>query len=249
MSIVVVDSDASARENIKVLLSIYAPGSQIVGEADGVSSGLACIRKKQPDLVLLDVAMKDGSGFDIISSHDRPDFKFIFITKHNEYAIKAFKYSAIDYILKPIDPLDLQTALLKAGTVSQHHKQEQNLKIANLVQNHQSSYSEKKILLKDLDTIYLVSVQDIIRCESQANYTQFFLTDGRKIMVCKTLKEYHQFLEDQTFFRAHQSHLINLQHFDRYEKRDGGIVHMKDGSVLPVAVRKKEALMSALESM
>ncbi|MEP3387155.1 MAG: LytTR family DNA-binding domain-containing protein [Reichenbachiella sp.] len=247
MRIVLIDDDATVRENLRLLLKIYAPESSVVGEASGVQSGLDCIRSNKPDLVLLDVEMKDGSGFDLLSLYKDIDFKLIFVTGHNEYAIKAFKYSAIDYVLKPVDPDDLQAALLKASEV--HDVQEQRLRVSNLVQNKSLEARKRKILLKDAETVYLVLVSDIIRCESEANYTIFYLLDKRKIMVSKTLKEFDQLFEGQSFFRAHQSHLINLNHFDRYEKKEGGIIHMKDGSTLPVAVRKKEALLSVLSQL
>lgn len=247
MRVVLIDDDSAVRENLKILLSIYAPDAQIVGEANGVQAGLECIKANKPDLVLLDVEMKDGTGFDLLAIYGNLDFKLIFVTGHNEYAIKAFKYSALDYVLKPIDPDDLKVALEKAGQAFDDG--EQNLKVSTLVQNKQAANADQKVILKDAETVYLVSVKDIVRCESEANYTHFFLADGRRVMVSKTLKEYDQLFQGQSFFRAHQSHLINLLHFDRYEKKEGGIVYMKDGSTLPVAVRKKDALMSALENL
>lgn len=247
MRTVLIDDDKTVRDNLKMLLNIYAPQTNIVGEASGVQEGLACIQTYKPDLVLLDVEMKDGTGFDLLSIYGTPDFKLIFVTGHNEYAIKAFKYSAIDYVLKPVDPDDLKLALSKA--IEAQDLQEQKLKVSNLVHNKKSDNSEQKVLLKDAETVYLVSVNDIVRCESEANYTKFYLVDQRMIMVSRTLKEYDQLFEGKSFFRSHQSHLLNLNHFDRYEKKEGGIIHMKDGSTLPVAVRKKEALLSALSNL
>ncbi|MBK6266950.1 response regulator transcription factor [Marivirga sp. S37H4] len=247
MRIILIDDDAVVRDNLKTLLSIYSPESVVIAEADGVKTGLACIKEYKPDLVLLDVEMKDGTGFDLLSFYGKLDFKVIFVTGHDGYAIKAFKFSAIDYVLKPIDPDDLVSALKKVH--QPEDSDEQNLKVANLVQNKKTDFAEQKIILKDAETVYLVAVKNIIRCESETNYTRFYLVDGRVLMVSKTLKEYDMLFDDQSFFRAHQSHLINLRHFDRYEKRDGGLVFMKDGSTLPVAVRKKESLMAALEKL
>jgi two-component system LytT family response regulator len=247
MRIVLVDDDSVIRENLKTMLSIYSPHSQVIAEADGVKAGLACIKEHKPDLVLLDVEMKDGTGFDLLAFYGQLDFKVIFVTGHDAYAIRAFKISAIDYVLKPVDPLDLVAALKKAEEMADRN--EQQIKVANLVQNNRENTSDQKIILKDSETVYLVAVKDIIRCESETNYTRFFLIDGRVLMVSKTLKEYDTLFDGQNFFRAHQSHLINLLHFDRYEKRDGGTVFMKDGSELPVAVRKKESLLTALENI
>lgn len=247
MRIVLIDDDEVVRDNLKTLLAIYSPKSVVIAEADGVQSGLICLKKYKPDLLLLDVEMRDGTGFDLLSLYGALDFKVIFVTGHNGYAIKAFKFSAIDYVLKPIDPEDLVSALNKAKESMDEN--EQNLKVANLVQNKQADSRDQKIVLKDSGTVYLVLLKDIVRCESETNYTKFFLSDGRKLLISKTLKEYAGLFEGHSFFRAHQSHLINLLHFDRYDKREGGIVHMKDGSSLPVAVRKKDSLMTALENL
>ncbi len=247
MRTVLIDDDPVVRDNLKTLLSIYAKECEVVGEADGIKTGLACLNEFEPDLLLLDVEMKDGTGFDLLALYGQLDFKVIFVTGHDTYAIRAFKYSAVDYLLKPVDPEDLLRALNKARSAIT--VEEQNVSVSNLVANKGKSEAEQKILLKDAETVYLIAVKEIIRCESETNYTRFFLEDGRKLMISKTLKEYEFLFEDQPFFRTHQSHLVNLSHFDRYEKRDGGLVHLKDGSTVPVAVRKKDALMQALEKM
>ena len=247
MRTILIDDETVARDNLKTMLSIYAPEVQIVAEADGVKTGLATIKEYKPELVLLDVEMKDGTGFDLLSFYGRLDFKVIFVTGHDAYAIRAFKISAIDYVLKPVDPDDLVSAINKAQQATDGN--EQQIKVTNLVQNNRENLANQKIILKDSETVYLVAVKDIVRCESETNYTRFYLVDGRVLMVSKTLKEYDTLFEGQNFFRAHQSHLINLFHFDRYEKKDGGTVFMKDGSALPVAVRKKESLLQALEKL
>lgn len=247
MRIAIVDDEEVVRENLKTLLGIYAPDCEVVVEADGVQSALQALRQNTVDLLLLDVEMKDGTGFDLLAFYGELDFELIFVTGHDGYAIKAFKYSAIDYLLKPVDPEDLQLALKKAK--EQTNKEERNLRLATLMDNKQVTQMEQKVILKDAETVYLVTLCEIIRCESENNYTKFFLTNGRKLFISKTLKEYDALFQGQYFFRAHQSHLINLFHFDRYEKKEGGIVYMKDGSTLPVAVRKRDALMQALQSL
>jgi len=247
MRVILVDDDASVRENLKTLLSIYTSGLEVVAEADGVQSGLSCLKEHELDLLLLDVEMTDGTGFDLLAMCGEVDFKVIFVTGHDAYAIKAFKFSAIDYLLKPVDPEELTKAIQKAKNALTI--EEQQLQVSNLVENKSKSALDQKLLLKDAENVYLVEIKDIIRCESETNYTKFFLADGRKLTISKTLKEYAVLFEGQPFFRAHQSHLINLLHFDRFEKKEGGIVHMKDGSTLPVAVRKKEALLEALAAL
>ena len=235
MRIVLIDDNTAVRDNLKVLIDLYAPGHEIVGEADGVQKGLACLKGLQLDLLLLDVEMQDGTGFDLMAMYGVPNFKVIFVTAHDAYAIKAFKYNALDYLLKPVDPDELVKAITKAQS--------------KMDESHTLKPLPHKIILKDADAVYLVAVNDIVRCQASANYTLFFLNDGRKLTISKTLKSYDTLLKGHAFFRAHQSHLINLKHFDRYEKRDGGTLYMKDGSTLPVAIRKKEALMEALEAL
>lgn len=247
MRIVLIDDDPVVRDNMKTLLSIFSPESEIVGEAGGVKEGLACLNNTKTDLVLLDVEMKDGTGFDLLAFYGQPDFKVIFITGHDGYALNAFKYSALDYLLKPVDPTDLQAAIEKVKI--QEDSTEQNIKLASHQNNKRGTFYDQTVVLKDTETVYLVRLADIIRCESEGNYTKFYLIDGRKLTITKTLKEYDILFADNSFFRAHQSHLINLHHFDRYEKREGGVVYMVDGSTLPVAVRKKESLMLALEML
>ncbi|MGL1886236.1 MAG: LytTR family DNA-binding domain-containing protein [Reichenbachiella sp.] len=246
MRAVLVDDDISVIENLKTLLSIYFPEVEVVDFAQGVKTGIACIKKNKPDLVLLDVEMQDGTGFDLLALYGDIDFQLIFVTGHNGFAIKAFKYSALDYVLKPVDPEDLSSAIEKAKVAT---SQEQQIKVNSFVQNQSAADPDKKIVLKDSEAVYLVTINDIVRCESDGNYTNFYLVDGRKLTISKTLKEYDSMFKRSFFFRAHQSHLINLHHFDRMVKKDGGIVYMKDGSELPVAVRKKDALMTALSSI
>ncbi|MFY0602103.1 MAG: response regulator transcription factor [Cyclobacteriaceae bacterium] len=247
MKITLVDDDAAVRDNLKTLLSIYANQCEVIAEADGVKAGIECLKKNRPDLLLLDVEMRDGTGFDLLSIYGKPDFKVIFVTGHDAYAIKAFKFSAIDYLLKPVDPEDLVKAIQKTENILS--LEEQSIGVTNLVANKDKHVSDQNIILKDAENIYLIALKEVVRCESETNYTKFFLVDGRKLMISKTLKEYDSMFEGQSFFRAHQSHLINLLHFDRYEKKDGGLVHMKDGSQVPVATRKKDALFNTLENI
>ena len=244
---VVIDDDKAMRENLHTLLGIYVPEVEILGEAEGVKSGIEIISQCKPDVVFLDIEMKDGSGFDLLSIYGDVDFSVIFVTGHDGFALKAFKYSAIDYVLKPIDPDDLKKAVSKAmESVSSH---EQKLKASSFIHNKGVGQQDRKLLLKDANSIYLITLSEIIRCQSETNYTTFFLTDNRQIIVSKTLKEYDELLGDAYFFRVHQSHLINLMHFSKLDKADGGTVYMKDGSVLPVAVRRKELLLNALEQL
>lgn len=238
---ILIDDHHSVRENLKLFLQ-HQSDVEVVGEADGVQSGLEAIALHKPDLVLLDVEMGDGTGFDLLNLSGTPDFKVIFVTGHDKFAIKAFKFSVVDYLLKPVDITELENAIRKV----RHREIDQNISISNLLSFRRASQCDPHIILKDADAVYRVAVKDISRCQSETNYTTFFLNDGRQLIISKTLKEYDKLLSEYGFLRVHQSHLINLHQFDHYARRDGGELHMKDGSVLPVAVRKKDMLMTAL---
>lgn len=246
MTALIIDDNATMRENLSTLLGIYAPDIEILNEANGVKSGIEKIRSLNPELVFLDVEMEDGTGFDLLSQYGQVDFKFVFVTGHDNYAIKAFKFSAIDYILKPIDPDDLVRAVERARKDSATSI---NLKAQNFIQNQSESTSQKKIALNDAHNTYLISISEIIRCESDVNYTIFHLQDGREIVISKTLKTYDEMLSDHGFFRSHQSHLINLSYFDRLDKSDGGVIHLKNGDLVPISTRKRESLVTDLNKL
>jgi two-component system, LytTR family, response regulator len=248
MKAVIIDDEKEQRELHKMILETYCPAIQVVGEANGVAAGVTLINKLAPDLVLLDIEMGDGTGFDLLKKLIPIEFKVIFVTAHHEFAVKAFKFSALDYLLKPIDPEELQLAVQKA--LSLHSQDKMKLQLSVLLSNIQDFAGEvKKLILKDSENIHLVSIGEIVRLESEKNYTTFFLTENRKILISKTLKEYEQILEDKGFFRCHQSHLVNLNYLVKIDKRDGGSLLMKDGVLLPLATRRKEELMRILENM
>ncbi|MBL4715008.1 response regulator transcription factor [Bacteroidales bacterium AH-315-I05] len=248
ISTIIIDDEQKSRETIADILDLYCKDVSVVAQAEDVKSGLNAIAQYKPDVILLDVKMPDGTGFDLLQQLDTIDFKVIFITGYEEYAIKALKFSALDYILKPVDPDELTTALNKA----EHSLERENisLKLNAFVTNIGNIVKEvKKIVLKTADNIYVINVQDIIRCKSDRNYTQFYFNDGKKLLVSRTLKEYDDLLNGYSFFRVHQSHLINLNYIDHYAKGDGGFVFMKDGSSVAVSFRKKEQLLKLLEEL
>lgn len=246
MKIVLIDDQESVRKNLRALLAKYAADWNVIGEAYSVESGLKLLSELKTDVVFLDVEMADGTGFDLLAQYGSPDFQVVFATGYDRYAVKAFKYSAVDYLLKPIDPADLVAALKK---VERQSKSLSATTIDNMMANLKVPLEDQKIVLKDLETVYLVKLSEIVRCESQNNYTTFFLMDGRKLTISVTLKEYDKLLSEHNFFRVHQSHLINLQHFDRYDKREGGVIYMKDGSTAPLAGRRKDHLIATLKAM
>lgn len=246
---VLIDDDGNLREGMKAMLQIYAPEIEITGEADSVKTGIELIETAKPDIVFLDILMNDGSGFDIL---ERLNHKFgkitshiIFITAHEKFAIKAFRFSALDFLLKPVDPDDLQSVLRKIKAVI--HQDHDNKNIGLLLENIQKKPGGfKKIALSTSDGIHLFEIKDIIRCEGEDNYTKFYIKDHRTVLISKTLKEYEELLKDQNFERIHQSHLINLNELRSYVKKDGGFVVMSDESQLPVSQRKKDRLQEII---
>ena len=238
----------NARELIYALIQKHCKNVEVVATADSVKSGMQVIKQYKPDIVLLDIKMHDGTGFDLLNKVKPVDFQVIFISAYEEHALKAFKFSAVDYILKPIDSNELIAAIKKAEEAISPLNGLHHLDV--LETNYSSDNREtKKIILKTLDSIYAVNVKDIVRCESDTSYTQFFLNDTRKILISKPLKEYDELLSEFGFFRTHQSHLINLDFFEQYKKADGGFAIMKDGTAIPVSSRKKDLFLQTIDKL
>ncbi len=229
------------------ILEAKCPNITLIAEAGGVESAYQLIQQYKPDLVLLDIKMTDGTGFDLLEKFDAINFKVVFVTAYEEYAIKAFEYSAIDYVVKPINPDNLVQAIRKA----EHSIQaELSLKLNTLLSNISApSHDSKKLVLKTSNNIHIINIDNIIRLESDQNYSVFHIVDGRKIMVSKTLGEYDELLTQDDFFRVHKSHLINLKQIKRYEKANGGSLVMNNDSHVPVASRKKDKLLGIFEKM
>jgi len=244
ISIAVIDDEPKARETIVNILALSPLEVHIAGQADDIRSAFELISGKSPDLVLLDIDLPDGTGFDLLKMFDQISFKVIFITAHHEHAIRAFRFSAIDYIMKPIKAADLFRALEKVK--AEINKEEMIIKLGTLLSNLDKL---KKIVLKTAESIHIINVEQIIRCEADVNYTRFFLTGGKKLLVSKPLKEFDGLLSTTGFFRTHQSHLVNLDHMLRYEKTDGGYLVMDDNSAVPVSTRKKEELFRLFEKL
>lgn len=241
----IIDDEANNREKLHNSVTKYCPDVQIIGEADGVRTGISAIRNRLPDLILLDIKMNDGTGFDLLNHFDSVDFKVIFVTAYEEYAVKAFRMSAVDYLLKPVDPDELVEAVKKAGEQIKRNLQSQLTALKSNLQPGQS----RKIVLKDADNVHLINISDIIHAGSDSNYTIFHFPDNKKIMVSRQLKDYDDMLGDLGFFRVHKSHLVNLEQITRFEKADGGYLVMSDNSRVPVSSRKRERLMELFEKL
>ena len=244
---IIIEDEEQKRFTLRQMLTELRPDVQIVGEAAAVSSAKQLIIKTNPDLVFLDIQLPDGTGFDPLEQLGTINFKIIFITAFSEYAVKAFKFSAVDYILKPVSATELMDAIDK---VVQMLIAEYNLKLNTLLDNHRSSATEeKRILLKTIDKIHVIKLKDIIRCESDASYCHLFLSDGQKITASKPLKEFAGLFNDYGFFRVHKSHLVNINLVKRFDRSEGGYVIMESGEKVPVSSYKREELIEFLETL
>ncbi len=248
ISAVIIEDEIPVAKSLETLLS-FNENIAFKGMAHDINAGEELIRNVNPNIVFCDIQLgKNATGFDLIERFENPQFKLIFVTAYNEYAIKAFKYNAIDYLLKPIDQEELEVSIDRAKKQIQENDAENQLK-SLMEMMTQKNDQPKKLLFKTSEQIRAVDLQDIIRLESESNYTSVYLKDGKKLLVSKALKEYSDLLEDRNFFRAHQSHLINLDFFEIYEKQDGGYIILKDGTNIPLAKRKKNQLFDLLEKL
>lgn len=241
---IIVEDEANNRENLRLALKEYCPEVEVVGEADSAITAIDLIRSSTPQLVFLDIAMPLGSGFDLLESLPEINFDIIFVTAFDQYAIRAIKFAAVDYLLKPLDILELKKAVNRVVNKRQQKQEYDHLKV--LMHNLQKQ--DQQIALPQADYTEFVPVHDIIRCRGDRNYTYFHLRDGKTILVSRTLKEFTDLLEEHGFFRVHQSHLINLDYVQKYSKRDGGIVVTTDQTEIPVARARKEQFLSCLMS-
>lgn len=240
---VIIDDEQAAQITLMRFLQMHCPNVNIVGTADGVEDGLKLLESKKVDLVFLDIKMNDGTGFDLLKKLPELKFNLVFTTAYDEYALKAFKYSAIDYLLKPIDPLELIDAV---GKVQQKSSEPTNT--AQSVDSMFELYKENKfdkIAIPSVDEFHFVRISEIMRCEASSNYTIIYLSTGKKIVAPKTLKEFEELLAPEGFFRVHQSHLINLSHIQQFLKTKNKI-RMGDGSEVEVSRRKKTLFMELI---
>ncbi|HEX8561608.1 MAG TPA: LytTR family DNA-binding domain-containing protein [Flavobacterium sp.] len=246
-AVVIDDIEAIRKKNIAMIKG-NCPSVSVIGQADSVQSGVNLIRQLLPDIVFLDVDMPDGTGFDLLRQLKPVSFRVIFITGYEDYAIKAFRFSAIDYLLKPLDVNELTDAVKKAE--ESLGKEIFDVKLNNLFANLERPKDLQKLLLRTADRIYSVNIQDIVNCESDKNYTTFHFINGPKIIVSTNLKEYEALLSPYNFFRTHQSHLINMAYFNHFIKSDGGnTIVMTNKHTIPLSVRKKEEFLSMLASL
>ena len=247
LNLLIVDDEKKARDAMRSIVSSY-DSTISISEAEGIKAALQAFSNHKPEIILLDIQLSDGIGFELLKKIQPTLAKIIFITAFEEYAVQAFRFSAVDYLLKPVNPVDLKTAIERAQNAVEKDMLETRLNVL-LSNMSQPAKDQKKIVLKTTEQIFVISIRDIIHLESDKNYTSFYLTGGKKILVSKTLKEYDELLTEFGFIRVHQSHLINIDFIDRFEKRDGGYVVMKDRTSVPVSTRKRDELIGLLERL
>lgn len=252
MKTIIVDDNQQARNFLRTLIQQFCPELKLLGSASNIQEGRFLIEQVNPELVFLDVEMPNGTGFDLLQQLPQVDFKVIFTTAHEKYALQAIKCSALDYLLKPIDIEDLLLAVGKAKEERQQSTEEgtSQLKVQTLLQNLQatSAQGEQKLLLNDKYGMQVTQVKDIIRLKADNNYTHFFIKDQPPLLISKPLKDYESILPSQQFFRCHKSHLINLNYLLRYDKREDEVLILQDGSKVPVSRRKVDVLLEKMKN-
>jgi two-component system, LytTR family, response regulator len=242
---IIVDDERKSRITLANLIETYCPAVRVMELCDSVNTAEKAIKKSGPDLVFLDVEMPFENGFALLEKIRDPRFHVIFTTAYDHYAIKAIKYSALDYLLKPIDPDELIVAIDKM----EEKKSDTSRQISNfelLLSNLKVKGNQVKIGIPTFEGLRMVSAEEIIRCVADESYTEIILSNGNKLIVSRILKEYEDLLSDLNFFRVHNSCLINLTHVAKYVKGDGGYVIMTNGESVEVARRKKNELLNKL---
>ncbi len=238
---VIIDDEEDARDVLANILTEHFASIKLVGQADDIESGVQVIQKSNPQLVFLDIKMPGGTGFDLLERIPEKDFEVVFITAYDTFTMKAFEFSAIGYLLKPIRVKDLKKTVER---LEKFLLKDTDKRLKVLIENYGIGEGKiKKLVIPNIEGFEVLEIEDIIRCEGERNYTNFVLTNGKKILVSKTLKEYDELLSEHGFFRIHQSSLVNLHHVKKYIKSGGGKVEMSDGTKMQVARQRKVAFV------
>jgi two-component system LytT family response regulator len=244
LRIAIIDDETNSRSTLRGMLEQFCQGVEVVAEAESVKTGVHALLASKPDLVLLDIQMQDGTGFDLLEMLPEMPFTVIFVTAYDQYALKAFHFSASGYLLKPIQ---LDTFIKAIEEVKQNQARKQEAKQLHEFILQQKKQPFQRMMLPTQEGLEIISLEELIRCEGDNSYTTFFLTDGRKIIVSKTLKTYSELLTDHGFFRIFVSHLVNLDYIKRVKMGRGGEVVLNDGLELPIARNRRKELLEALE--
>ena len=258
---VLIDDNPHAIIGLKEDIARWFPQLEIVGTAEGVVEGAKLLRQTNPDLLFLDIHMGDGTGFDLLEIVPDMDFQLVFTTAHDEHALRAFQFAAVDYLLKPIDPEELKRAVERVVRNKNKNKNKNSLSRIDFGKNNNEKMREvlpvlgehfgnkkniETIALHTSDRIHLARINEIVRMEASGNYTHVFFASGQKLLLTKTLKEFSKLLEPIDFLRCHQSHLVNMRYVREFVKTDGGYIVMSDGSKVGVSVRKRGEVLERM---
>lgn len=248
MRAIIVDDEISNIENLRALLIKHCPQVTVIGSAGNVKDAAELINLHQPDLLFLDIQLKNDSGFNLLKLLPEKSFEVIFVTAYDHYGIQAIKFAALDYLLKPVDIDELITAVVGAAIKIGYKRHNQQL---DFLLNHlkKDGKQQVKIALPQQKEIRYVPVNDIIRCEADNTYTFFYLNNGDRVLVSKSLKEYADLLAPNNFLRAHQSHLVNISFVKSWLKEDGGMLLLNNGDKIPVSRPNRDKLRTALTDM
>ncbi len=247
MTAIIIDDEANALDVLEMQLVQFCKDVEVIAKCDGGEKGIAAIKKYNPNLVFLDIEMPHKNGFDVLKDTSQFNYDVIFTTAYDQFAIKAFKVSAIDYLLKPIDIVELQQAIEKVKNKKTNNNLDEKLK--TLLTNLQPQKLTNKIALPIGDGLQFMDPNEIVRCESESNYTHIFLLNGKKLTIAKTLKDVEENLDGTPFYRLHQSHLVNMNHISKFFKGDSAYVLMNDGAQITISRNKKEAFMETFRKL
>lgn len=245
---VIIDDEIAIQEMNSRLLADYFPEIELVGLADSIKTGVELITRQNPDLVLLDIELTDGTGFQLLQKLQPYNFKVVFITGFDSFAIKAIKFSAIDYILKPVNETEFQQAVQRAVELINKNENTQP-QVEVLMNSFKKEFKNKKLVLRTSESLHIINISDIYFCKSDNSYTTFYFEGNEKILVSKSLKDYEGLLADYGFFRPHQSFLVNLNHIKKVDKTDGGFIIMENKKEIPVSLRQMKNLVGLLEKL
>lgn len=241
---IIIDDEKNGRENLNGVLKKYCPNINVVAEANSALSGLDAIQQHQPDLVFLDIEMPEGDGFKVLEFFTQPEFGVIFVTAYDQYAIQAIRFSAIDYILKPINVVELKNAV---DRFINRQKDQADLLMRQFKQNNGIALESQKIALPTANKIEFREIRTILRCEGEVNYTCFYFIDNSKLLISKTLVEFEEILQPYGFIRTHKTHLVNLMHVSAFNKNDGCSLSLSNGTTVPVSRRRKDFVLEKLK--
>jgi len=246
MNAILIDDETTSRNVLREYIAKYCLDVSVIGEADSVATALPLIRSKQPNLVFLDVEMPGGNGFDLLEQIGEINFETIFVTAYDHYAIQALNYSAAYYLLKPVSIDELIAAVEKVKSSRQKSNPGLSTKVI-LENNVIAGIQQKKIVLPLLEGFEVVKIEDIVCCEANDNFTDFYFVSKPKMMICRTLKFYEALLEESGFLRVHKSHLINLEHVSKYNRGKGGVITMSNGMSVTLSPQKKDVFLEQFE--